>query len=235
MTDTTDTEVHTQAALPGLELPEHYGRPAVAQATKLTGSGKRVLGEHEVGSRVVFLVEGRCASAGTFKTDADGNLDYSETFTITDLFEVHGPAGMRLLSSMRQAYRTSDDDVDAEGRQRVDGAHGVTDESGVMMTATEVAQLRGDPVAAAFDKRMAPVVVVYSDGAREMWPEEFESMTPRPEAGEVFHAHDGSEVVVSQILDAVTGEKIGVWTDDQERERLDAAEADDEGSDDDAG
>ncbi len=224
-TDTTTPAV-IEPTLPGMELPTHFGRAPITQTTKINGSGSRILGEHEVGSKVYLFIEAKVKSSGKVSEDADGNLDYSEAFAVNDLFEIHGEAGPRMLSALREAYRTSDDTVTDAGRVLVEG---VTDSSGVMMTAEEVAQLRGDPLAAAFDKRMAPVVVVYSDEARQMWPQEFEQMTPRPLPGDVYELEGGQQVVVREVLDAVTGERLGVWTDDDERERLDGEEGEGDG------
>ncbi len=87
-----------------------------------------------------------------------------------------------------------------------------------------------------FDDRVAPVVIVYADGARELWPDEFAPETPKPVAGEMFLTDAGDEVHVAKVLDSVTGETLAEWTDEQEDERLKATEdrlaADEEKGDD---
>ena len=215
-------ELVLQPALPGLELPDHFGRAAVTQTTKLNGSGARFLGQHETGTRVIFLVEARTRSAGPFTEAADGALDYSETHTIRDLFEIPGAAGPRLLSSLRQAYRTDDT---GDAREPHEDAERFTDEAGTLLTAKEIAALRADPFSALVDHRIRPVVILYSDGARELWPEEFDANAPRPQAGDYFAAEDGGRVYVEKLIDAVTGEDLEAWSDADEAGRLKDREA----------
>lgn len=218
----TPTDVEVQPTLPGMELPEHYGRAPVTQTTKFSGAGSRFLGQHEAGTRAVFVVEAVCRKAGPFSVDADGALDYAETFALVDVFEISGAAGPRSVSALRQAYRVGEDGI--EGRQKVEGVEGRTDGSGVVMSSAEVAELRGDPLTVAFDPRMKPVVILYADGARELWPEQFEPNAPQPLAGDHYGTEAGETTYVERVIDAVTGETVDEWTTKQEKARLKALE-----------
>lgn len=79
-----------------------------------------------------------------------------------------------------------------------------TDESGNVLTDAEVAERRGHGQAVV---EVAPAVVVYTDGSRAMWPDEYPKGAPRPAVGD-----GGPDGVVEQLLDHVTGEPIGVDT-----------------------
>ena len=61
---------------------------------------------------------------------------------------------------------------------------GYTDGSGVVLTPREVAALRGDPVRAMVTDDLAPVVVVYDDASRQLWPDEYAPDQPRPAIGD---------------------------------------------------
>ncbi len=215
--DDVEPAIVAQPTLPGLELPAHFGRDPVTQTTKINGAGARFLGQHETGTRVIFLVEARCRAAGPFTVNADGALDYAETHTITDLFELPGASGPRLLSTLRQVHRT---DETGEAREAHEDADRFTDDEGVLLSAGEVQALREDPFSALLEPRLSPVVIRYSDGARELWPEEFDANAPRPVAGDYFANEAGDRVFVSELLDAVTGEAIETWSEEEEAGRL---------------
>lgn len=217
-TDEVDVTTREQQ-LPSLELPEYHGRAPVGMKTSLNGAGNRVTREHSIGDRVVLVIEAKVKKAGHEETD-DG-LIYAEVLKVTDLFEIQGDPGRRLISAVRQSYRTADDE--ANGRAPLSeefGAAGVTDASGVALTPSELDELRGDPVRAMLDEQTTPVVIVYSDGARELWPDDFEPNTTRPAAGERFETEDGDDVYVEKVLHAETGETVEEWTREQEEERL---------------
>lgn len=219
-----------EPALPGLELPSYHGRKPSGMKSSITGSGNRVTTEHEIDSRVVFVIEAKVKKAGHEQTD-DGLL-YAESYSVVDLFEVPGKAGTKLLSTVRQAYRTADDEV--KGRAPLPGlGEGATDASGVVLTPEELAAAQGVPMTEPADaldpSTPGPVVVLYSDGAREIWPEEFPSGEPRPEPGARFILDDlpeGQEpgptdyVFVEKLLDVDTGETVAEWTAADEDARL---------------
>jgi hypothetical protein len=217
----SDAEVTREPTLPGLELPEYHGRPAEGMKSSLTGAGNRIVAAHDIGQRGVAVVEFEVTGSG-HKAIAK-RLYYVESLTVLDVFEVQGAAGARLLSAMRESYRTDEDT--RLGRTALPmGDEKHADESGNLLAPPDLAALRGDPVAAMLDERVAPVVVVYSDGAREVWPDEFGKDSPRPAPGDQFEVEDGAPVYVAQLLNTETGETLGEWTVAQEDERLLAME-----------
>lgn len=220
-TDVDDVAV-VEPPLPlELELPDYHGRKAVGMKTKLTGAGNRVSRPHEIGEKFVLVLEVRAKGDGHEETD-DGIL-YVQTAKVLDLFEIPGEPGLRLISTLRQAHRLAEDS--GNGREPFEGlgTAGVTDAAGTVLTPTELAELRGDPVRSMLDDATTPVVVLYSDGARELWPDDFDTEAVRPVAGERFRTDgDGpiAYVYVSKLLDVSTGETLSEWTDEQEEARL---------------
>ena len=214
---TTGVDLTVQPTLPTLELPEYRGRKPVGMKTSINGAGNRVSRPHGIDDRVVLVLEAEVKRAGHEKTD-DG-LVYAEVLKVRDLFEIAGDAGLRLLSTVRQQYRVADDE--REGRQPIPGVDGWTDESGTVVSPDELAALRDDPARALADERITPVVVIFSDGARQLWPEEFDPGEGRPKAGDRFEGdEEDSYVYVAEILHAETGETLEDWTEAQEEARL---------------
>lgn len=227
---TDDVEIVNEPTLPELELPDYHGRKPSGMKTAITGAGNRLSRAHEIGERVILVIEAKVKKAG--HEELDDGLEYVEGLKVVDLFEIGGTPGKRLLSSVRQAYRLADDQVKGKKALENDdvdlGSAGVTDSSGNVLTPKELAELRGDPVRAMLEDATTPVVVVYSDGAREIWPDEFEKDAPRPAAGDRFEV-DGDDgpaayVYVEELLHGDTGETLARWTKDQENERLLALE-----------
>lgn len=224
--DPGSTEIVHEPTLPELELPDYHGRKPSGMKTSITGAGNRLTRAHEIGERVILVVEAKVKKAG--HEELDDGLEYVEGLKVVDLFEIQGTPGKRLLSSVRQAYRLADDQVKGKTALTdgdVDlGAAGVTDASGNVLTPAELAELRGDPVRAMLDDATTPVVVVYSDGARETWPDEFEKDAPRPKAGDRFEVEGETGptayVYVAELLHGDTGETLDRWTKDQEADRL---------------
>lgn len=200
-----DTATH-QPMLEGLELPDYHGRKPSGMKTKLSGAGSRISRSHSIGDRVVLVIEGVVKAAGHEQTD-DGLL-YVESLRVDDLFELDRDPGARLLSTLRSAYRTASDA--AAGRQALDGLGevGYTDASGVVMTAEEVAALRGDPTRVLVSDSLTPAVIVYDDQSRELWPDDFEKDAPRPFLGQQLERSGETREVVD-LLHHATGEPIG--------------------------
>lgn len=202
MTTNPDTTATTQPALPSLELPDYHGRKPIGMRTTLNGAGTRISRAHGIDERVVLVIEGVVKHAGHDSTD-DG-LVYVEKVKVVDLYELDRDPGSRLLSALRSAHRTAEDD--RSGRQPVPGLGevGYTDASGVVLTPAEVAALRGDPIRVLVTDELTPAVIVFDDGTRLLWPDEFEPNAPRPFVGE-----EAAGVVVLEVLHTVTGEPLG--------------------------
>ena len=201
MTDEQTPEVEHQPTLPDLELPDYHGRQPVGMRTSLTGAGNRIARAHGIGDRVVLVIEAKVKKTG--HEDTDDGLLYVETHKVADLFELDRDPGARLLAHLRSQYRQAKDS--AEGRVPIPelGDEGWTDANGVVLTAAELAERRNDPVALLGARDATPAVVVYENGERALWPDEYERDFPRPHAGD---EHAAGTVV--ELLHHETGETL---------------------------
>jgi hypothetical protein len=66
---TDSVDVIVQPTLPTLELPEYHGRKAVGMKTSVNGAGNRISRSHEIGERVVLVLETKVRKAGHEETD----------------------------------------------------------------------------------------------------------------------------------------------------------------------
>lgn len=209
-----------QTSLPDFDLPPYKGVKPQGMKTALTGAGNRISRAHTIGDRVVLVIEAKVKRAG--HEDTDDGLLYTEQFKVVDMFEVDDPAAGRLLSQVREAYREADDE--RHGRMPLLEPDppapdpGWTDEAGTVMTPDEVAEATGTPgpVAGAEpgpgpSPARASVIVVFSDGARQLWPVEFEAGEACPSAGDRFEVEEGGFVHVAQVLDQDSGELLERW------------------------
>lgn len=203
---TTEPTQH-QPALPAFELPEYHGRAPVGMRTAITGTATRVTRAHTIGDKIVLVVEVQVMAAA--HADTNDGLLYSEKYKALDVFELDRNAGARMLVALRSMHRDADDTK--KGRTVLPdlGDIGHADASGVVLTAAEVADLRGDPVSVLDAPELTPAVVVHEDGTRAMWPDEYAKDEPRPRVGESYLGELGQTVVV-RLLDHVTGEELAV-------------------------
>lgn len=195
-----------QPTLPTLELPDYHGRKPVGMKTALAGAGTRVTRPHTIGDRVVLVIEAKVKAGG--HEDTDDGIVWVEKLRVVDLFELDPAQGSRLISTVRSLYRTADDAV--KGRRPLPdlGETGYTDASGVVLTPAEVAELRGDPVRAILSPELTPAVVVYDDGARDLWPDDYPKDAPRPKIGDKYLTENG-DALVTELLHHETGEALG--------------------------
>lgn len=210
MTDEQTPELPDPTAtptLPGLELPEYHGKSPVGMRTGLTGAGTRITRAHSIGDRVVLVIEAKCNASG--HKDTDQGIVYVETLKVVDMFELTPDQGSRMLAVLRTLHRQAKDAAEAKAPIPELGDVGYVDASGVVLLPDEVAELRGDPVRAVLAESMTPVVVVYSDGERMLWPDEYAADTPRPEIGSEADDEHGNAVRVVELLHHATGEPIG--------------------------
>lgn len=204
LTDELGAVIH-QPTLPTMELPEYHGRKPVGMKTALAGAGTRVTRPHTIGDRIVLVIEARVKSAS--HEDTDDGLVYAEKLKVLDLFELDPGQGSRLISTVRSLYRTGEDAI--KGRRPIPdlGDTGYTDASGVVLTPAEVAELRGDPIRAILSPELTPAVIVYDDGARDLWPDDYPKDAPRPKIGEKYLT-EGGDAIVTQLLHHETGEPL---------------------------
>lgn len=165
----------------------------------ISGTGNRVLDAPEMHDKVVAIVELECMGTG-FKA-LDKGTQMRVEWKMLDLFVLPVSEGRDRLRKARSEHRvglaSSSGEVPLPGW----GDVGYTDENGVVLTVAEVAdrQGRGVPVV-----EVAAVVVVYSDGSRLLWPDEFEGGVARPGVFDEV----GFGVSVVELLDPVTGEPV---------------------------
>lgn len=222
-------------ALPSFELPDFEGTRPVGVVTKLNGAGERIQRAMHLGERGVLLVEYEVANVGHSSTK--GGVKRAHTLKVLDLYELEGKPGRRLLNAARQAYRTADNErhgrpLDGLLAEHAAGAgwritpEGYTDASGRPITAEELAEIQGTKVAAkieasANDPALDPVALVFGDGSRALWPDDYPASEAgnRPHAGEFF-----GDLQVVEVLDGISGEPLETWTPEQEDARLKALE-----------
>lgn len=211
--DEIEDAATTQPTLPDLELPTYNGRTPIGMKSALTGAGTRIRHPYGIGDRVVLVVEAKVKKAGHEETD-DG-LVYVETLKVTDLFELDRDPGTRLLRFLRSNYRLAEDKVAGRAPLADNGTdlgeEGWTDANGVLLTPAEVAERRGDPVAYLTGDTHTPAVIVYDDGSRLLWPDEFLAGFLRPNVGD---AGENDRIVV-ELLHHATGETIARLEDDE--------------------
>lgn len=215
---------------PTLDLPETGdGRKPSGMKTAIAGAGNRISKPHPLGSTVYVLIEAKVKGAGHEETD-DGVL-YVEKLKTVDLFELEDKPGKRLLSALRQQYRTDGGEpVLSLGDETAgEGIEGALDASGVAITPAELADLRDDPAGALTDERLDNVVLVFADGSRGLWPDDWAGTgQSRAVIGGTMRRpgsqKPGDVDQVVELLDATTGETIDLWTPEREAERLLALE-----------
>lgn len=209
MTDTTTATDPTQAddtttGASSAALPDYQGRVPVGMTSRITGLNDLINAPHGVGQRAVVVVLVECTDAGHRKTSK--GLKYHETYEARELLTPDPDAGRRLWAVLSADRRAAADK--AAARAPLPGMAVVTDASGVVLTEAELADLRGDPVAAIRGPgALIPAVVVYDDGSRLMWPDDFPPDTPRPELGDPAE-DDEDSAEVEDLLDVFTGESL---------------------------
>lgn len=215
--DNEPEDVTVEHTLPGMELPDYHGKTPVGMKTNIGGTGNRISRAHEIGSKVIVVIEAKVKGAGHEETDA--GILYVEKLSTIDLFELPGAQGRRLLSAIRSASRAAN-----EGAEPIPfdpGSEVRTDGSGVVITPGDALSIENDPIVSALtDESKTPVVIVYSDGARELWPDEFGPTDPRPVIGSKVLDENDVESHVVKILDGASGELLEEWTTEQEDARL---------------
>lgn len=209
-----------------LQLPTTKdGRTPAGMKTKIGGAGQRISRPHDLGDRVIVVLETRVKSTGHEQTN-DGVL-YVEALATQDLFELEAEPGGRLLSALRQAARAAAGEHPLPGTDETvaEGIQGVVDGSGVAITPEELARLKDDPAAALEEDRLTPVVVLFDDGSRGLWPDDWEGLGQSFRGlGSVMRrpgsTKKGDVATVVELLHAQTGESLGKWTDQEEHDRL---------------
>lgn len=206
------------------------GRTPSGMKTSIGGAGNRITRVHELGERVVLVIEAKVKRSGHEETEKDGVL-YAEVLKVSDLFELELEPGRRLLSALRQSYRTAAGEPPLTNGDETagEGIEVALDAAMVAYTPAELAELRGDPSKALGDERLDHVVLVFDDGSRGLWPDDWAGtgQSRAPIGGTMRRpgsTKPGDVGQVVELLDATTGESLDLWTEEREEKRLLALE-----------
>lgn len=208
--------------VPVEELPDFDGRPTVS-STLTVGVELDLQRAVRHGDTVTFIATAEVADI--LHKDASGGWERRHAAAKTTGHELPGRVGQRVTTAARMAYRLAteagggrtpiegflDAELDAEGLELT------TDGSGVVITGEDAVDL------GLADDSMDPRIVVFAGGLRTVWPDDYPHHAWAPEAGDLLvppGADDGVELLVREVLDPVTGEVIGEWTDADEEQRL---------------
>lgn len=224
MNDTTTTTDGDELVVePPGPLPEFEGRIPIAVQTDIQGASERITRAMHLDERLVIVVEVRVTDVRHPMTK-DG-VKRKHVLKVEDAYELPGRRGQRLLTMLKKAWRLGNDaegpvlagfDV-AEGA--ADGIPVTTDGSGVVVTPGDAADYGLD------DESNDPVVVVLYGGRRTLWPDDYPVGMARPVLGAMVAEPDSDDdAQVVELLDHVTGESLGTWSDADEEARLLAEE-----------
>lgn len=201
------------------------GRTPAGMKTKISGAGQRISRTHDLGDKVVLVLEGKVKSTGHEETN-DGVL-WVEAIKTLDLFELPEDVGRAVLAALREGNRSAQGEDPIPGTSAgsvVDALSKVTDESGVVYTPTEQAERSHDL------GPDSPVVLVFDDGSRGLWPDDWSGLGQSRGAlgGQMRRpgsSKPGDTATVIEYLDNTTGESLGKWSIDDDPEYRAAVEA----------
>lgn len=204
------------------DLGTYKGLPITGHTLKLVNAGDglskamRVSPTNaDVGEEVDLLVR---VKAGNEIHKID-DIDHPSAWTLERAFVAQTItivsrdfADDRIAQQLLAEAKLKEDDERKRGIHKLPGA-GIgdkgdlvhVDENGVLLTAAEVAERRGDGRPVFEQGPLAPVVVVFDDGSRLGWPDEYGKGDPRPRRGDT---HPDTDAVVDHLLDHDTGEVI---------------------------
>lgn len=236
-TEEEDVEA-TPQPLPTLGLPEFEGIIPIAVQTTINGSGQRITRPLHHGEKIILIIEAEVNNIAHPRTK-DG-IKRQQVLGVEDMYELAGERGRKVLSTLRTAYRLSEDK--RTGNNAIagwteppehldDGLEVTVDKSGTQLLPHEAAALRGDdPIDELIDEKLTPAVLVFDDGLRALWPADYAAdvvtaTEQRPTAGGEFlkprkpRERKPRFGVVREILNEA-GETLEEWTDEDEDARL---------------
>lgn len=173
-------------------LPEFEGLQPVAVVSKLNGAGQRIRRPMHLGERVLLLVEAEVAAVGHGRTDE--GVKRLHTLKVEDLWEIGGRVGRRFANEVKQAWAAAND-VDPLP-MKVAGDRALTEALGLGDT--------GDPV-----------VAVFANAARAVWPDDFPKGAGRPKVGDrlAVPGDAGDDELVVELVDCTSGRVLDTWDD----------------------
>lgn len=204
------------------DLGEYKGLPIAGHALALKGAGDGLSKAMRVsptdldpGEEIDLLVRAKAGNV-THKVDdidAPSSWTIEQSLTAQTITIVSREfADDRIAQQLLAEAKLKEDDERKRGIHKLPGT-GIgdkgdlvhVDENGVLLTAAEVAERRGDGRPVFEQGPLAPVVVVFDDGSRLGWPDEYPKGDPRPRRGDT---HPDTDAVVDHLLDHDTGEVV---------------------------
>ena len=198
--DTPDEDDDTPGPVyQAADLGEFEGRKVGAVANRLAATDVDIARALHHGDTVLLFVQAKVADVG-FR--ADGTLTRTQKLVADTILEVvDRDWGDETLTRLRRAKLRTDDA--AQGRT----AMGIkTTADGVVLTPGDL----GDDGPLPLPPDDGEVVVVFADGERALWPDEFAvDIVERPGVGDRLSiADEDVERTVVQLLDPVRGDVI---------------------------
>lgn len=207
-------------------LPDFEGIQPVGVVTSLTGAGQRIHRALGLGDSIILVVEAEVVNVNHKKSNEGVKRVHS--LSVRDLFELEGKDGKKALSAARMSAKRADDA--RHGRQALPGVddevhtdHGLTlDENGTALTEKEVAEAKGETT-----PDFEPCILVFSDGSRAIWPDDYEVTDSEPFAGDfIRNPNTGAESLqIVKTLDIESGDVLEEWGATDEENRLKEEEA----------
>jgi len=229
MADEEQTEDLDVEATETEGLPAFEGTVPVGVVTKLSGSGDTTItGARHIGDRAVLLVEAEVDNVAHDKTKK--GLVRIQRFSVLELYELDVDGeGRDLLRAQRTAYRMASDAAKGLAALTFDDTAQpacYVDASGVMLTAQEIAEQRGDRLLV---DSQALITVVFEDGGSYFWPDDWQgSGQSLASVGGLMRQPNGEPGERGKVIawrNAESGDTLDEWTDEDEQTLLRFVEA----------
>jgi hypothetical protein len=178
------------------------GELPVEISSKITGALERLTRPMHHREKLVLVLEAKVVGLNFPATD-DG-VHRVQTLKVLDAFDITGTVGSRMLNELKEAHAPSALPFGEKADAAIVGeALGVTDASGVVLTPGDLTEL-------GLDSSSSPAVVIFSDGARVPWPDDFEKGAARPALGDELVPPGGSEISEGvELIDMRSGRHLG--------------------------
>ncbi len=196
-----DQEETEPAYTPGIDLPDFEGHRVAGVTTNLAAVAVEAIARalhHD--DTVTLIVEAKVTDVGHPRKD--GQITRAHKLKATTVLEIADRTyADDLLRTLRRARLKAEDA--ASGRTAMEIR---TDANGTVLTPGDLA---GDEPLPPLPADGAEVVVVFADGQRAFWPDDFAADVERPGVGDrVAIADDDEPGLVVQLLDPVRGDVI---------------------------
>lgn len=178
--DQAEPDEDRQVLTPATPLPDFEGNTPTAVITRLVGTSQRITHAIHHRQRGVAVIEWECTGIA-FPLTEDG-VKRVQTIKVLDLLEVGDPHGRRMLNELKLAQDPSPLPFKSKADDEIFGTDALGLEAG----------------------DVEPVAVVFSDGSRAAWPDDFAEGTPRPDPGS-FAGDADTGLAVVEIRSLIDG------------------------------